>query len=99
MGLYYGTWPWMREFVNVSRLGLPAIKLWAYDHSACSDGRYRCPRPMTARSFTDHQIFASRKQPVQRLLSQEIGQIMLGGATQGLNSVYYRLALRHSKEL
>ena len=32
MGLYYGTWPWMREFVNASRLGLPAIKLWAYDH-------------------------------------------------------------------
>ncbi len=32
MGLYYGTWPWLREFVNVNRLGLPAIKLWAYDH-------------------------------------------------------------------
>jgi hypothetical protein len=32
MGLYYGTWPWLREFVNASRLGLPAIKLWAYDH-------------------------------------------------------------------
>ena len=32
MGLYYGTWPWMREFVNVTRLGLPLIKLWAYDH-------------------------------------------------------------------
>jgi hypothetical protein len=32
MGLYYGTWPWMREFVNVNRLGLPAVKLWAYDH-------------------------------------------------------------------
>jgi len=31
-GLYYGTWPWLREFVNASRLGLPAIKLWAYDH-------------------------------------------------------------------
>ena len=26
------TWPWMREFVNVNRLGLPVIKLWAYDH-------------------------------------------------------------------
>ena len=23
MGLYYGTWPWLREFVNVNRLGLP----------------------------------------------------------------------------
>ena len=23
MGLYYGTWPWLREFVNASRLGLP----------------------------------------------------------------------------
>jgi hypothetical protein len=22
----------MRELVNVSRLGLPSIKLWAYDH-------------------------------------------------------------------
>jgi hypothetical protein len=32
MGIYYGTWPWLREFVNVSRLGLPSIKLWAYDH-------------------------------------------------------------------
>ena len=32
MGLYYGTWPWLREFVNANRLGLPAIKLWAYDH-------------------------------------------------------------------
>jgi hypothetical protein len=32
MGLYYGTWPWLREFVNVNRLGLPIIKLWAYDH-------------------------------------------------------------------
>ena len=32
MGLYYATWPWLREYVNVSRLGLPAIKLWAYDH-------------------------------------------------------------------
>jgi len=32
MGLYYATWPWLREFVNVNRLGLPAIKLWAYDH-------------------------------------------------------------------
>jgi len=32
MGLYYGTWPWLREFVNVNRLGLPAIKIWAYDH-------------------------------------------------------------------
>jgi len=37
MGLYDGTWPWMREFVNASRLGLPAIKLWAYDH-ACLFG-------------------------------------------------------------
>jgi len=27
MGLYYGTWPWLREFVNVNRLGLPAVKL------------------------------------------------------------------------
>jgi hypothetical protein len=32
MGLYYATWPWMREFVNINRLGLPTIKLWAYDH-------------------------------------------------------------------
>jgi hypothetical protein len=32
MGLYYGTWPWTREFVNASRLGVPVIKLWAYDH-------------------------------------------------------------------
>jgi hypothetical protein len=32
MGLYYATWPWMREFVNINRLGLPVIKLWAYDH-------------------------------------------------------------------
>ena len=32
MGLYYATWPWLREFVNVNRLGLPVIKLWAYDH-------------------------------------------------------------------
>lgn len=32
MGLYYDTWPWLREFVNVTRLGLPAIKIWAYDH-------------------------------------------------------------------
>jgi hypothetical protein len=32
MGLYYSTWPWMREFVNASRIGPPAIKLWAYDH-------------------------------------------------------------------
>jgi hypothetical protein len=32
MGLYYSTWPWLREFVNVNRLGLSAIKLWAYDH-------------------------------------------------------------------
>jgi hypothetical protein len=32
MGLYYGTWPWLREFVNVNRLGLSAIKIWAYDH-------------------------------------------------------------------
>jgi hypothetical protein len=31
-GLYYGTWPWTRKFVNITRLGLPAIKLWAYDH-------------------------------------------------------------------
>jgi hypothetical protein len=26
------TWPWLREFVNISCLGLPAIKLWAYAH-------------------------------------------------------------------
>jgi hypothetical protein len=32
MGLYYGTWPWLREYVNASRLGLPVIKIWAYDH-------------------------------------------------------------------
>ena len=32
LGLYYATWPWLREFVKVNRLGLPAIKLWAYDH-------------------------------------------------------------------
>ena len=31
MGIYYGTRPWLREFVNASRLGLPSIKLWAYD--------------------------------------------------------------------
>jgi hypothetical protein len=51
MGLYYGTWPWLREFVNVNRLGLPAIKIWAYDrplpHSA---GRSRC-RTTDDRSF------------------------------------------------
>jgi hypothetical protein len=29
MGLYYATWPWLREFVNINRLRLPAIKLWA----------------------------------------------------------------------
>ena len=23
---------WLREFVNASRLGLPAIKMWAHDH-------------------------------------------------------------------
>jgi hypothetical protein len=32
MGLYYSSWPWAREYVNASRLGLPIIKLWAYDH-------------------------------------------------------------------
>jgi hypothetical protein len=32
MGLYYGTWPWLREFVNAGRLGIPVIKIWAYDH-------------------------------------------------------------------
>ena len=31
-GPLLATWPWMREFVNVNRLGLPVIKLWAYDH-------------------------------------------------------------------
>jgi len=50
MGLYYGTWPWMREFVNVNRLGLPAIKLWAYDH-LCLFG-WPVPLPTTDdRSF------------------------------------------------
>ena len=32
MGLYYATWPWLREFEKVNRLGLLIIKLWAYDH-------------------------------------------------------------------
>ncbi|MDE3166232.1 MAG: hypothetical protein KGN36_10525 [Acidobacteriota bacterium] len=50
MGLYYGTWPWLREFVNVNRLGLPAIKLWAYDH-LCLFG-WPVPLPTTDdRSF------------------------------------------------
>ena len=50
MGLYYATWPWLREFVNVSRLGLPAIKLWAYDH-LCLFG-WPVPLPATDdRSF------------------------------------------------
>jgi hypothetical protein len=50
MGLYYGTWPWLREFVNASRLGLPAIKLWAYDH-LCLFG-WTLPLPTTDdRSF------------------------------------------------
>jgi hypothetical protein len=50
MGLYYSTWPWLREFVNASRLGLPAIKLWAYDH-LCLFG-WPVPLPTTDdRSF------------------------------------------------
>jgi hypothetical protein len=50
MGLYYGTWPWLREFVNVNRLGLPAIKIWAYDH-LCLFG-WPVPLPTTDdRSF------------------------------------------------
>jgi hypothetical protein len=50
MGLYYGTWPWLREFVNVTRLGVPAIKIWAYDH-LCLFG-WPVPLPTTDdRSF------------------------------------------------
>ncbi|MGD0497538.1 MAG: hypothetical protein ABSC23_03780 [Bryobacteraceae bacterium] len=50
MGLYYGTWPWLREFVNANRLGLPLIKLWAYDH-LCLFG-WPVPLPVTDdRSF------------------------------------------------
>jgi len=50
MGLYYGTWPWLREFVNVNRLGLPVIKIWAYDH-LCLFG-WPVPLPTTDdRSF------------------------------------------------
>ncbi len=50
MGLYYATWPWMREYVNASRLGLPSIKLWAYDH-ICLFG-WPLPLPTTDdRSF------------------------------------------------
>ena len=50
MGLYYATWPWLREFVNVNRLGLPAIKIWAYDH-LCLFG-WPVPLPTTDdRSF------------------------------------------------
>jgi len=50
MGLYYATWPWLREFVNVNRLGLPVIKLWAYDH-ICLFG-WPVPLPTTDdRSF------------------------------------------------
>jgi hypothetical protein len=50
MGLYYGTWPWLREFGNVNRVGLPAIKLWAYDH-ICLFG-WPVPLPKTDdRSF------------------------------------------------
>ena len=30
MGLYYGTWPWLRAYVNVNRLGRSAIKIWAH---------------------------------------------------------------------
>jgi hypothetical protein len=45
MGLYYATWPWMREFVNINRLGLPVIKLWAYDH-VCLFG-WPAPLPTT----------------------------------------------------
>ena len=50
MGLYYGTWPWLREFVNVNRLGLPAIKIWAYDHLRLFGCRFSRPQP-TNRSF------------------------------------------------
>jgi hypothetical protein len=40
----------MREFVNVNRLGLPIIKLWAYDH-LCLFG-WPVPLPTTDdRSF------------------------------------------------
>jgi hypothetical protein len=50
MGLYYSTWPWLREFVNINRLGLPAIKIWAYDH-LCLFG-WPVPLPTTDdRSF------------------------------------------------
>jgi hypothetical protein len=50
IGLYYGTWPWLREFVNVNRLGLPAIKIWAFDH-LCLFG-WPVPLPTTDdRSF------------------------------------------------
>ena len=45
MGLYYGTWPWLRQFVNVDRLGLSAVKLWAYDH-LCLFG-WPVPPPVT----------------------------------------------------
>ena len=31
-GWYYAAWPWVREFVKVSRLRLPIVKFWAYDH-------------------------------------------------------------------
>jgi hypothetical protein len=50
MGVFYATWPWLREFVKVNRLGLPAVKLWAYDH-LCLFG-WPIPLPKTDdRSF------------------------------------------------
>jgi len=48
MGLYYATWLWMREFVNVNRLGPSNSGLTTT--SACSHGQCRCPRA-TIRSF------------------------------------------------
>jgi hypothetical protein len=95
MGLYYGAWSWMREFVNASRLGLPAIKLWAYFTTtcACSDGRCRCPRATTVRLSTDHLWKSSKPTSTRWLRSPSAPRKKLA-ARPGYRS---RNAARHTQ--
>jgi hypothetical protein len=75
MRLYYGTSPWLREFVNVNRLGRPAIKIWAYDH-LCLDG-WPIPLP------TGSPCASSKKPDVRQNNDRPMGRRISMGRETG----------------
>jgi len=64
MGLYYGTWPWLREFVNIIASDSPRSRSGPTTHLCLFGWPVPLPRPTTAHSSTD--AYGKPRNPPQR---------------------------------